>query len=67
MTIKLRSKLNTWWCLFLAINACNKLPCKHGATCNNVGPNIYNCSCKPGFTGNNCQTSTLILSIIWHQ
>ncbi|NXY47936.1 DLL4 protein, partial [Ceuthmochares aereus] len=30
-------------------------PCKNGATCMNTGQGSYTCSCKPGFTGVDCE------------
>lgn len=31
-------------------------PCKNGATCTNTGQGSYTCSCRPGYTGANCET-----------
>lgn len=30
-------------------------PCKNGATCTNTGQGSYTCSCRPGYTGSNCE------------
>ena len=37
------------------IDECVNHPCKNGATCINYAGS-YRCECKPGYTGNNCQT-----------
>ena len=41
---------------FLDINECSSGPCQNGGTCVD-GVNRYTCSCAPGYTGINCQTS----------
>jgi hypothetical protein len=38
---------------FPDINECIGLPCKNGATCNDL-INLYTCTCQPGYTGYNC-------------
>ena len=38
---------------FTDINECIGLPCKNGATCNDL-INLYTCTCQPGYTGYNC-------------
>lgn len=30
-------------------------PCRNGATCTNTGQGSYTCSCRPGYTGANCE------------
>ncbi|XP_047133368.1 uncharacterized protein LOC100208285 isoform X1 [Hydra vulgaris] len=35
-------------------NACDEKPCRNGATCN-AGNYSYTCTCKPGWTGVNCE------------
>lgn len=30
-------------------------PCVNGATCMNTGQGSYTCTCRPGFTGVNCE------------
>ncbi|XP_051900350.1 delta-like protein C [Pristis pectinata] len=41
------------------LNYCtNHKPCKHGATCTNTGQGSYTCTCKPGFSGTNCEIET---------
>ncbi|XP_068694508.1 uncharacterized protein [Montipora foliosa] len=37
-------------------NSCSPNPCKNGATCVDLA-NGYSCDCKPGYTGNDCQTN----------
>jgi len=41
------------------VNKCASSPCQHGGTCENqvLG---YTCTCKPGYSGNNCQTGMSI-------
>lgn len=34
-------------------------PCRNGATCTNTGAGFYTCSCKPGFTGSDCELPIL--------
>lgn len=31
-------------------------PCRNGATCTNTGQGSYTCSCRPGYSGANCET-----------
>ena len=33
-------------------------PCENGATCNNTGPDQYECLCAAGFEGVNCERET---------
>lgn len=33
-------------------------PCRNGATCTNTGQGSYTCSCRPGYTGANCEAET---------
>jgi Notch-like protein len=42
----------------LDIDECMNGPCLNGGTCND-GVNEYTCTCAPGFTGNDCETSKL--------
>ena len=44
--------LNT---IFSDVNECGSLPCKHDGTCTDH-VNSYSCTCKPGYTGTNCET-----------
>uniref|UniRef100_A0A8B9JWS5 Delta-like protein n=2 Tax=Astyanax mexicanus TaxID=7994 RepID=A0A8B9JWS5_ASTMX len=38
------------------LNFCtNHKPCKNDATCTNTGQGSYTCTCKPGFTGKDCE------------
>uniref|UniRef100_A0A8D3E221 DeltaB n=1 Tax=Scophthalmus maximus TaxID=52904 RepID=A0A8D3E221_SCOMX len=40
------------------LNYCtNHKPCANGATCTNTGQGSYTCTCRPGFTGANCQVN----------
>ena len=43
---------------FLDINECSSSPCQNGGLCAD-GVNRYTCSCVAGYSGANCQTSTL--------
>lgn len=41
---------------FADLNYCtHHKPCKNGATCTNTGQGSYTCSCRPGYTGSNCE------------
>ena len=42
--------------LFSDIDDCLENPCQNGGQCEDK-VNHYVCSCQPGWTGNNCQTS----------
>ena len=33
-------------------------PCENGATCNNTGPDQYECLCAAGFEGDSCERET---------
>ena len=39
------------------INECESDPCLNGGTCTDV-INGYQCTCQPGYTGNNCNLGT---------
>jgi len=36
----------------------NNTPCENGATCNNTGPDQYECLCAAGFEGDSCERET---------
>ncbi|XP_071107671.1 uncharacterized protein [Haliotis cracherodii] len=38
-------------------NLCSPQPCQNGGTCNSWGDVRYQCTCRPGFTGVNCETA----------
>ncbi|KAI0233189.1 hypothetical protein LSAT2_016581, partial [Lamellibrachia satsuma] len=40
---------------YLDLDECESDPCANGGECHN-GHNAYNCTCMPGYSGNNCQT-----------
>lgn len=41
------------------LNYCtNHRPCKNNASCTNTGQGSYTCTCRPGFTGKNCEIET---------
>lgn len=54
------------YCLFVFyypdIYDCAKFPCKNGGTCKNT-PWSYQCTCKLGYTGKNCEKGKLVLSV----
>ena len=35
---------------------CDTLPCRNGATCNELSPTTFECVCKVGYTGDRCET-----------
>lgn len=42
--------------LTLDLNFCtHHKPCMNGATCTNTGQGSYTCTCRPGYTGVNCE------------
>ncbi|XP_033933810.1 delta-like protein C [Pseudochaenichthys georgianus] len=41
------------------LNYCtNHKPCQNEASCTNTGQGSYTCTCRPGFTGKNCEIET---------
>ncbi|XP_034719385.1 delta-like protein C [Etheostoma cragini] len=41
------------------LNYCtNHKPCQNDASCTNTGEGSYTCTCRPGFTGKNCEIET---------
>lgn len=41
------------------LNYCtNHKPCRNDASCTNTGQGSYTCTCRPGFTGKNCEIET---------
>lgn len=48
------------WIYFSDIDECIPNPCKNGATCSDQ-VNGYKCACVAGYTGNTCQSGTLLL------
>ena len=45
------------------INDCEKNGCMNNATCQD-GVNSYDCLCRPGFTGDMCETSKSFTSFV---
>ena len=58
------ARLKFFWLLicYLDINECARSPCKNGATCQDI-PGSYQCKCKSGYTGRNCQTGELCVRL----
>ena len=58
------AQLKFFWLLicYLDINECARSPCKNGASCLNI-PGSYQCKCKSGYTGRNCQTGELCVRL----
>ena len=54
--------INFLFLLFFStdINECAPSPCINGGTCLDK-INAYQCVCRPGYTGKNCETSELTL------
>ena len=50
--------------LSVDINECASHPCKNGGTCSDL-VNGYKCSCKPGYTGINCQTGVYMDKVLF--
>ena len=44
--------------LCVDIDDCADEPCQNGGQCED-GVNSYTCTCKPGYTGDNCETGQL--------
>lgn len=43
-------------CVPADLNYCtHHSPCKNGATCSNSGQRSYTCTCRPGYTGVDCE------------
>ena len=40
--------------LYYTVNVCDSTPCKNGGTCS-ISGRSYMCSCRDGFSGNQCQ------------
>ena len=40
--------------LYYSANICDSTPCKNGGTCS-ISGRSYTCSCRDGFSGNQCQ------------
>ena len=46
-------------CIIPDLDHCGHMtPCENGATCNNTGPDQYDCLCATGFEGVNCERET---------
>ena len=44
--------------MFVDIDECSSNPCTHGGTCHD-GVASYSCTCISGYTGTNCEISSL--------
>ena len=40
--------------LYYSVNVCDSTPCKNGGTCS-ISGRSYTCSCRDGYSGNQCQ------------
>ena len=45
------------------LNVCNSSPCMNGATCNQVSPGLFKCTCLPGYS----DSPWLISQSMWRQ
>ena len=46
--------------LLIDIDVCSSRPCQNGGTCTDE-ENGYSCTCTPGWTGPNCQSSKAVI------
>ena len=47
---------------FQDINECASNPCQNGGNCSDFVAE-YNCTCQPGFSGTDCETSTCVTNL----
>lgn len=46
---------------FVDVDECASSPCLHHGSCND-GVDMYRCTCRPGYTGVNCQTGIYLFT-----
>ncbi len=47
------------------VNLCLPNPCKNSATCRSLSATDYNCTCRAGFFGKNCDVSCCPCAMFW--
>ena len=57
------NSLLLYYYTYIDVNECSSDPCQNGGTCTD-GVASYTCACSSGFSGTDCETSTILIYLV---